>query len=283
VPATNGDGIVPGDGTGVLDVDRSIVLRAIANPTGFAGDASGGPEANAPDYGLASQQDDSQLAGSSDDEKPAAAELPAEDTADTIDETKLGPSTGADGMIAISMNRNGGSLENPEGAKVVVPQGALADQTTVMIKPVQDHELPEVESITLIPGTAFDVSFSEADGRSAGELNAPAMLTISMKSAPTGKGARIYRIDGTDVQPMPLAAENAGSVSTEITELSRFVVGVPAATVAGSTQTFNPFIVGGLAILALLSAGLLMSRGLQRRKTRIIPIRRPAPSRVRYR
>ena len=45
------------------------------------------------------------------------------DTANTIDETKLGPSTGADGMIALAMNRDGGTPENPEGAKIVVPQG----------------------------------------------------------------------------------------------------------------------------------------------------------------
>jgi hypothetical protein len=114
-------------------------------------------------------------------------------------------------------------------------------------------------------------------------LNAPATLTISLKSAATGQGARIYRIDGSTVSPMPLIADDSGSVTTEVTEHSRYVVGVPAATVAGSTQTFNPFIVGGLAILALLSAGLLISRGVQRRKTRIIPVRRPAPSRVRYR
>ena len=45
-PAVDGSGaIVAGDGTGIVDVDRLIVLRAIANPTGFSGDA-GGPEAN---------------------------------------------------------------------------------------------------------------------------------------------------------------------------------------------------------------------------------------------
>ncbi|CAN5549403.1 hypothetical protein BH23CHL4_BH23CHL4_03890 [soil metagenome] len=284
-PATNGNGsLVPGDGTGVLNVNQSVVLRAIANPTGFAGDASGGPEANGPDYGLAAQQVTGQTAQDADDEETASAAAPTdEESANTIDETELGPSTGAGGMIAIGMNRNGGSLENAEGAKVIVPAGALTDQTTVMIKPVDDHELPEVDSITLIPGTAFDVSFSEADGRSVGELNAPAMLTISLKSAGTGQGARIYRIDGSTVKPMPVVADGAGSVTTEVTELSRYVIGVPAAAVTGSTRTFNPFIVGGLALLALVSAGLLISRGLQRRKTRIIPVHRPAPSRVRYR
>jgi hypothetical protein len=282
---TNGSGgDVSGDGTGVVDIDRSVVLRAIANPTGFAGDASGGPEANAPDYGLEIPQESEQSAQESEgDETLSTAASAGDDTANTIDETELGPATGADGMVAIGMNRNGGTLENAEGAKVVVPQGALSDQTTVMLTPVQDHELPEVGNVNLIPGTAFDVSFSEADGRSAGGLNAPATLTISLKSAATGQGARIYRIDGSTVSPMPLVADDSGSVTTEVTEHSRYVVGVPAATVAGSTQTFNPFIVGGLAILALLSAGLLISRGVQRRKTRIIPVRRPAPSRVRYR
>jgi hypothetical protein len=281
---SSGGPLVSGDGTGVLEVDQSVVLRAIANPTGFAGDASGGPEANGPDYGLVAQQETEQTAQEEDDQETLSTASTSDDSgADTIDETELGPSTGADGMVAIGMNRNGGSLENAEGAKVVVPPGALSDQTTVMITPVEDHELPEVGNVTLVPGTAFDVSFSEADGRSVGELSAPATLTLSVKSAISGQGARIYRVDGTTLEPMPLVADNAGSVTTEITEHSRFVIGVPVATVAGTTETFNPFIVGGLAILALLSAGLLISRGVQRRKTRIIPVRRPAPSRVRYR
>jgi len=281
-PVTQLNGsIVPGDGTGMADIDQSIVMRAIANPNGFAGDASGGPEVNGPEDGEEDEDVATEVDG--DGSAPSAAPIEEEVTTTVIDETELGPSTGANGMIAIGMNRNGGSLENPEGASVVVPPGALSDQTTVMIKPVQDHELPEVDSIALIPGTAFDVSFSEADGRSAGELGSAATLTISLKSAASGQGARIYRIDGSTVKPMPVTGDDAESVSTEVTELSRYVVGVPAATVAGSTQTFNPFIVGGLAMLALLSAGLLISRGLQRRKTRIIPVRRSAPSRVRYR
>ena len=178
-PAVDGSGaIVAGDGTGIVDVDRLIVLRAIANPTGFSGDA-GGPEASKLRLGFQPKWTKAMPLRMLTPNSESAESSAAVDTANTIDETKLGPSTGADGMIALAMNRDGGTLENPEGAKIVVPQGALSDQTTVMLKPVQDHELPEVTEVTLVPGTAFDVSFSEADGRSVGQLNAPASLTIA--------------------------------------------------------------------------------------------------------
>jgi hypothetical protein len=279
--ALGGSGRVPGDGTGIVDVDSAIVLRAIANPTGFSGDASGGPEANAPDYGY-EPETAGEDSGDGDEEEAAAAVT--EEDGGAPSGAELGPSTGANGMVALSMDRGGGALENPAGARITVPNGALDDATTVMIEPVPDHELPQIDGITLIPGTAFDVSFSQADGQAADPLDEPALLTIALGSAGSGEGARIYRIDGASAKPMPVSADDAGSVTTEVTELSRYVIGVPAPVVAASTRPFNPFVVGALAVMALISAGLLISRGLFRRKTRIIPVRRPMPTnRVRYR
>ncbi len=272
-----GDGSL-GDGTGVTDVDPAIVLRVIANPNGFAGDASGGPEANGPDYGYQSEAVDAPEEETEDEEESTAA-------ASTVDqlEVDLGPSTGADGMVALAMGSRGGILENPAGARIIVPQGALEDQTTVMLQPIPDHELPKIAGIELIPGTAFDVAFSAADGRAAEPLKEPAQLTISLDSAVSDPSAKIYRIDGPVAKPMSMLDLDQGSVTTEVSELSRYVVGVPAPAVAGTTRSFNPFIVGGLAIIALISAGLLISQGLTRRRTRIVPVRRPVPSRVRYR
>ncbi len=282
-PVAQGAGGIRGDGTGVVDVDPAIVLRVIANPSGFAGDASGGPEANGPDYGLVSTDDSgTQLAAAMAGASTAVPESDASSVEEVAD-TDFGPSTGADGMVAQAMGASGGTLANPLGATVIVPSGAFADQTSVMIKPAGDHELPAVAHVDLVPGTAFDVSFSQTDGRSVEQLNKPAILTLSLKSALSGQGARIYQIDGSTIRPMPLIAEDAGSLSTEVTAFSRYVVGVPAPTVAGTTRPFNPILVGLLAMIALLSAGLLISRGLQRRRTRIIPVRRPAPNRVRYR
>lgn len=276
---SSGEGII-GDGTGVTDVDPGIVLRAIANPSGFAGDASGGPEANAPDYGYTlggSASSGDGTGDASDESTNDEAEQEAES------EASLGPATGANGMVAQSMGRSGGILENPAGARVIVPRDALTDQTTVMLQPVSDHDLPTIAGITLVSGTAFDVAFSAADGMAAEPLSAPAQLTIALDSAGSDAGARIYRIDGSVAEPMPVIDSDQGSVTTEVNEISRYVVGVPNAAVVGSTRSFNPFIVGGLALIALVSAGLLISQGFSRRKTRIIPVRRPAPNRVRYR
>lgn len=275
------DSELMGDGTGIVGVDRSVVLRAIANPSGFAGDASGGPEANAPDYGYGLEEASTQtqeVAEALPDERSASA---AEKEAEA--EAELGPATGANGIVALAMGQPGGVLENPAGARLVVPRGAITDQTTVMLQPVADGDLPEIAGIRLIPGTAFDVAFSGADGMAAAPLVSPAQLTIALDSASSESAARIYRIDGAVARPMPLVSSDQGSVTTEVTELSRYVVGVPAPTVVGSTRSYNPFIVGLLAVVALISAGLLISQGLSRRKTRMIAVRRPLPSRVRYR
>ena len=220
---TTGDSTI-GDGTGITGVDPAIVLRAIANPSGFAGDASGGPEANAPDYGFLVEAALQPVDGATDQEQEIAEA--EEENADA--EANLGPSTGADGMVALSMGRPGGTLENPAGARIIVPRDALSDQTTVMLQPVSDHDLPEIAGISLVPGTAFDVSFSAADGMAAAALQAPAHLTIALDSASSDTGARIYRIDGAAAEPMPVIDADQGSVTTEVNEHSRFVVGVPA-------------------------------------------------------
>ncbi|MGD9712894.1 MAG: hypothetical protein AB7V46_12615, partial [Thermomicrobiales bacterium] len=111
-PVTDGS---MGDGTGVTGVDPAVVLRAIANPSGFAGDASGGPEANASDYGFQLEASSEPADNTSEEsEAVAAAEEEAADA-----EAVLGPATGAGGMVALSMGRHGGVLENPAGARVI--------------------------------------------------------------------------------------------------------------------------------------------------------------------
>ena len=45
---------------------------------------------------------------------------------------------------------------------------------------------------------------------------------------------------------MPLTDSDAGSVSTEIDGLARYVVGVPQGNAAASTTSINPFLIGGL-------------------------------------
>jgi hypothetical protein len=151
-----------------------------------------------------------------------------------------------------------------------------------MIKPVDDQAIPALAGVSTVPGTAFDVSFGAADGK-ASPLNSPALLTIALQSASTSENARIYRVEGNSLKLMPLTASDSGSVSTEIDGLSRYVVGIPQANAAASTSSINPFLIGGLGLVALLSAGLLISRGLARRKPRMIPARRTSSSRVRYR
>jgi hypothetical protein len=185
-------------------------------------------------------------------------------------------------MYAITLGTDGGRLVSPYGATVIVPRDCLKDQTTVMIKPVDDQVVPETAGISTVAGTAFDVAFGAADGREA-DLANPALLTIALQSASISENARIYRVEGNTLTLMPLTDSNAGSVSTEIDGLARYVVGVPQPSTAASTSSINPFLIGGLGLVALVSAGLLISRGLSRRKPRLIPARRPGNSRVRYR
>jgi hypothetical protein len=282
-PAPSAEGQASGDGTGISEADSEVVLQVIANPIGFAGDASGGPEANGPDYGLVAEVEDG---GDGAESASSSSRTPASSSARSLSESpdaKLGPVAGADGMYATTLGASGGKLESPYGATVIVPRDCLADQTTVMIKPVDDKTIPETAGISTVPGTAFDVSFGAADGRAVDELAKPALLTIALQSASMSENARIYRVEGSTLQLMPLTDSDAGSISTEIDGLARYVVGVPQGNTAASTTSINPFLIGGLGLVALASAGLLLSRGLGRRKPRMIPARRPTNNRVRYR
>lgn len=283
-PAPARAGQASGDGTGISESNFDTVLRVIANPIGFAGDASGGPEANAPDYGLPTEvpEDDSQSAQSARPSARSTAATSARSLSESPD-AKLGPATGANGIYSITLGTDGGTLSSPYGATIRVPPKCLFDQTTVMIKPVDDKTIPQYPGVTVIPGTVFDVAFGAADGRAVDDLAKPVVLTIALQSASTTEHARIYRVEGDTLKPMPVTASDAGSISTEINGFSRFVVGVPQGNTAASTTSISPFLIGGLGLLALTSAGLLISRGLSRRKPRMIPARKPAQSRVRYR
>lgn len=281
-PAPVQDGQAAGDGTGISEGTYDTVLRVIANPIGFAGDATGGPEANGPDYGLVPTEESE---GESGESERVATRTAASSSARSLSESpdaKLGPAAGADGMYSITLGTNGGTLASPYGATLKVPPKCLYDQTTVMIKPVDDTAIPTQPGIRIVPGTAFDVSFGAADGQAIDDLATPASLTIALRSAASTENARIYRVEGNSLKPMPIIASDAGSVSTEIDGFSRFVVGVSEPRVAGSTSSISPFLIGGLGLIALASAGLLLSRGLTRRKPRMIPARRPSTNRVRY-
>jgi hypothetical protein len=283
-PAPAQEGLASGDGTGIDEADEETVLQVIANPIGFAGDASGGPEANGADYGLPPEEDESDDSAAQSTRQPtrAAVSSSASSLSNSPD-AKLGPAAGADGMYAITLGTDGGDLQSPYGASIHVPKKCLTDQTTVMIKPVDDKSIPQLPGISTVPGTAFDVSFGMADGRAVTDLQKPAMLTIALQSATTSEHARIYRVEGSTLKLMPLTSSDSGSVSTEIDGLARFVVGIPTASATASTSSINPFLIGGLGLVALVSAGLLISRGLSRRKPRMIPARRPSTNRVRYR
>ncbi len=282
-PAPSAEGQSSGDGTGISEADSEVVAQVIANPIGFAGDASGGPEANGPDYGYVEEtptsNEENGSAGSS-------SRTPASSSAQSLSESpdaKLGPAAGADGMYAITLGTGGGTLASPFGATVLVPPDCLNDQTTVMIKPVDDKTIPETAGISTVPGTAFDVAFGGADGQAVNDLKSPALLTIALQSASMSENARIYKVEGNTLKLMPLTDSDAGSISTEIDGLARYVVGVPQASTAAATTSINPFLIGGLGLVALASAGLLISRGLSRRKPRMIPARRSSGNRVRYR
>lgn len=282
-PAPAQEGQASGDGTGIDEASEEVVLQVIANPIGFAGDASGGPEANGTDYGLPPDEGSGDTAAQTTRQPTRTAASSSARSLSESPDAKLGPVAGADGMYATTIGPKGGTLNSPYGAIVQVPAKCLSDQTTVMIKPVDEKAIPALPGVSTVPGTAFDISFGAADGQAVDRLATPAVLTIALRSASTTEHARIYRVEGDTLELMPLTASDSGSVSTEIDGLSRYVVGIPQGNTAASTSSINPFLIGGLGLVALLSAGLLISRGLARRKPRMIPTRRTSSSRVRYR
>lgn len=181
----------------------------------------------------------------------------------------LAPTSGPNGMVSRVIGPAGGELVSPAGATLTIPPGALQEDATVTIVPILDTHLPVVADVEFLPASAFDVSVATATGQSVEQLNQSATLRIAVPQEQWREGLQLYRIEGMEAVPLEDSALDEGAVSATTDHFSRFVAGLPIATEPDQRDPL-PFIIGALAVLAVLLLIVGYVTAQQRRRPRAI-------------
>jgi hypothetical protein len=181
----------------------------------------------------------------------------------------LAPTSGPNGMVSRVIGPEGGELTSPAGAAVTIPPGALTEDATVTIVPVESTKLPVVADVDFVPNSAFDVSVATATGEPVEQLQQPATLRIDVPQEQWREGILLYRVEGTDATALDGATLSETAVSAETDRFSRFVAGLPVATESDGRDPL-PFIIGALGIVAVMMIVVGYITAQQRRRPRAI-------------
>ncbi|HEY7035881.1 MAG TPA: hypothetical protein VH482_31390 [Thermomicrobiales bacterium] len=267
----------PGDGTQLGKRFDAVVTQVLAYKSPPTGDATGAPKAA---------------------EVPPTAEAPPDATATpTPAPTKtpkptatatatLAPVSLSEGGVAQTIGPGGGELQCPlaSGATLSIPAGALKEPSWVTIRPLGDREVPTSSSVTLVDGTAYDVTVALANGESVDKLAAPATLTISVPKRSTDRRLMLYRVSGTRLEPLSGVKVEGDTISAQLSNASKVVAGLPAPSApAATTRDPMPFILAALGIVVALMAVFAVAGVVLRRRPRTVTPRRGIPSRARVR
>lgn len=264
-----------GDGTGVDSHIDEIVERILTTKQTPVGDGTGGP-----DYDISVLDRAADVAQAARAEPTPTTRPP---TPTPVPTPTLAPATDPSGMVALEIGPEGGELHCPSGATLVVPPGALEEPAVVAIRPVPDTKLPGSSRVQIVPGTGFDVTFAKATGELVERLLKPAKLTIELRNG-APEGVTLYRVSGVGFESLSGVSVSGQAATTSLTQTTRFVAGVPAASTTGDSERDPlPFIAAGLGFLILLSAVMLVGSAVLRARPRPVAPRRAAPSRVRLR
>jgi hypothetical protein len=188
------------------------------------------------------------------------------------------PETAQDGMVAHVIGPEGGQLSHPAGATLIIPPGALADESTVTIMPVADTDLPVSDRVDFVPETGFDISIADPAGQPIETLAKPATLRLTLKPDSWRRGTELYWIDDGDAEKVDGAQLSDSSVSASIGHFSRFVAGVP---ISGD-QSNDKLIFLIAAVVAIVIMGLtfgVFASSRRRRPLSVGPRRLPARNR----
>jgi len=166
------------------------------------------------------------------------------------------PSDNENGRVAAIIGPAGGQLRNPRGATLTIPAGALAAPAMVEIAPVPDPSLPVAPNVDLIPGSGFDITLRAAGGTAVPKPLHPVTLRLALTSQQWRRGATIYWINGTALDPVPGTDLDQTGATATLTHFSRFVAGVPTPATSASRDLFIWLVlaIAGLAALAFAGA-----------------------------
>jgi len=207
-------------------------------------------------------------------------------TPSIVPTSSFAPVTGNDGMVALDIGPAGGALECASGtnAKIEIPANALNEASMVTIRPIGKSKMPVVEGIRLLSGTGFDITVAEATGVTIDRLNAPAKLTIDLPKDAKPANYHIYRVQGSNLIPLPNVEVGEDSVSTTVTQFSRVVIGVSSQTVVTSTERDpKPFIFAALGFVTVMLVLFAVGSFMIRRRPRSVTPRRAMTKRARIR
>jgi hypothetical protein len=186
--------------------------------------------------------------------------------------------TGPEGMVAQVIGPEGGQLSHPGGATLIIPPGALSDESTVTIMQVADSNLPVSDRVDFVPATGFDVSIADATGQPIESLAKPATLKLTLKPESWRRGTILYWIDEGTPKKVADTQLSDASVSAPIGHFSRFVAGVP---IKGNQSNEKlVFLVAGVVAIVImgLTYGVFAS-SRRRRPLTVGPRRLPSRNR----
>jgi hypothetical protein len=184
-------------------------------------------------------------------------------------------------LVAKEIGPSGGELTNSDfGVRIEVPEGTFEDMTSVTLQPVPDNQVPLQSGLSLVPDSAFDISFAQLNGRAVelGDKSANVQVDLGDRWQ---DNATLYQLINGQATPLDDVSVSGSTLAIEIDGPMRLVAGVPAASAASSDRGLVPFILIALvAVIVLIVAGSVLT-SLRGRRPRTVPTRRTSSNRGR--
>jgi hypothetical protein len=192
------------------------------------------------------------------------------------------PQVGNEGrLVALEMGPAGGPLNSPYGVQILVPENTFTDTTSVTLQPVADNQVPLQPGISLVPESAYDISFAKLNGRGIdlGDKEVTVRVDLGERWA---DGATLFQILNGQATPLKNVKVDGTVLEGQINGPTRVVAGVPRAPIAGSSRNLVPIVIVALvAVILLIVAGSVLI-SLRGRRPRTVATRRTLGSRGRF-
>jgi hypothetical protein len=188
------------------------------------------------------------------------------------------PVAGPGGMVAQVIGPEGGQLSHPAGATIVIPAGALKDESTVTIMSIEDTNLPVSDRVDFVPQTGFDIAIADATGRPIETLAKPATLKVTLKPDQWRRGTVLYWINASKPEILSDVQLTDAAVSAPLDHFSRFAAGVPITGSESSNRLL--YVIAAAVALVIIAVCYAVFAGSRRHRTLSVgPRRLPARNR----
>jgi len=220
--------------------------------------------------------------------EPTSTPVPTETPVPTLTPTPenpmptMVPQVGNEGrLVALEMGPAGGSLNSPYGVQIVVPENTFSDTTSVTLQPVADNQVPLQAGVSLVPESAYEISFAKLNGRGIdlGDKEVTVRVDLGERWA---DGATLFQLVNGQATPLKNVKVDGTALEGKINGPTRVVAGVPTSQIAGSSRSLVPIVIVALvAVILLIVAGSILI-SLRNRRPRTVATRRTLGSRGRF-